>query len=337
MFLFFSLLFFLLFNDIITISPNPKKEDFQTTIDGKKIDLYFLTNKNGYEISITNYGGTIVSIMAPNNLNQFENIVQGYTTLKEYMTKENKNTILGPYANEIKNGEFILDNKIYKLNENDLANLGQKIFTPVQINSNELRLFYTLEENENSFPGALHIEIVYILNDYNELKISYTGITTKKTFINLSQRLFFNLNGNSNEDINNQILQLNSKLYLPSDENKIPLGDIKSVDNTIYDYTSGKILGEKNINDYFILDKKYLENKEKYSFAGFVKAQRNGRKIEVYTTEPGIHIFKNKYGISIEAMHFPNSPNIGFFPSTLLKPGNLYHQETVYRFDVIQD
>ena len=337
MFLFFSLLFFLLFNDIITISQNLKKEDFQTEIDGKKVDLYFLTNKNGYEISITNYGGTIVSIMAPNNLNQFENIVQGYTTLKEYMTKENKNTILGPYANEIKNGEFILDNKIYKLNENDLSNLGQKIFTPVQINSNELRLFYTLEENENSFLGALHIEIVYILNDNNELKISYTGITSKKTFINLSQRLFFNLNGNSNEDINNQILQLNSKLYLPSDENKIPLGDIKSVDNTIYDYTSGKILGEKNINDYFILDKKYLENKEKYSFAAFLKEQRNGRKIEVYTTEPGIHIFKNKYGISIEAMHFPNSPNIGFFPSTLLKPGNLYHQETVYRFDVIQD
>jgi aldose 1-epimerase len=333
MFLFFSLLFFLLFNDIITIFPNLKKEDFQTEIDGKKVDLYFLTNKNGYEISITNYGGTIVSIMAPNNLNQFENIVQGYTTLKDYITKENKNTILGPYANEIKNGEFILDNKIYKLNENDLSNLGQKIFTAVQINSKELRLFYTLEENENCFPGVLHIEIVYILNDNNELKISFTGITTKKTFVNLSQRLFFNLNGNTNEDINNQILKLNSKLYLPTDENKIPLGEIKFVDNTIYDYKSGKILGEKDIDEYFILDKKYSEKKENYSFCALLEDKISGRKMEIYTTEPGFHIFKNKKGISIEAMHFPNSPNMGFFPSTLLKPGNLYQQETVYRFN----
>ena len=110
-------------------------------------------------------------------------------------------------------------------------------------------------------PGVLHIEIVYILNDNNEFKISYTGITNKKTFVNLSQRLLFNLNGNQDEEINNQILKLNSKLYLPTDENKIPLGDIKLVDNTIYDYKSEKILGEKNLDEYFILDKKYLDNK----------------------------------------------------------------------------
>ena len=342
MFLIFSFLFFLSFNSLISISPNitsqnPKREDFQTEIDCKKVDLYFLTNNNGYEISITNYGGTIVSIMFPNNKNQFENIIQGYSSLKELISLENKNSILGPYANEIKNGEFNLDNKTYKLNGNYMTNLGKKIFTAVQINSNELRLFYTLEKNENVLPGVLHVEIIYILNDNNEFKISYTGITNKKTFVNLSQRLFFNLNGNSNEEINNQILKLNSKLYIPTDENKIPLGDIKLVDNTIYDYKSGKILGEKNIDEYFILDKKYLENKDKYSFGALLKDEKTGRKIEVYTTEPGIHIFKNNNGISIEPMHFPNSPNVGFFPSTLLNPGNLYHQETVYKFDVNQD
>ena len=214
--------------------------------------------------------------------------------------------------------------------------LGQKIFTAVQIDTNELRLFYTLEENENPLPGVLHIEIVYILNDNNEFKISYTGITNKKTFVNLSQRLFFNLNGNADEDIDNQILKLNSKLFLPTDENKIPLGEIKKVENTINDFKSEKILGEKNIDGYFILDKRYLENKEKYSFGALLKDEKTGRKIEVYTTEPGIHIFKNNNGISIEPMHFPNSPNVGFFPSTLLKPGHLYQQETVYKFDVNQ-
>ena len=340
--LFFFFFFFISFNAILTISPNlnlqnPKREDFQTEIDGKKVDLFFLTNNNGYEISITNYGGTIISIMFPNNKNQFENIIQGYTTLEELITKENKNSILGPYANKIKNNEFSLDNKIYKLNENYCTNLGQKIFTAVQINSNELRLFYTLEEKENPLPGVLHIEIVYILNDNNEFKISYTGITNKKTFVNLSQRLLFNLNGNQDEEINNQILKLNSNLYLPTDENKIPLGDIKLVDNTIYDYKSEKILGEKNLDEYFILDKKYLENKDKYSFGALLQDKKTGRKIEVYTTEPGIHIIKNNHGISIEPKHFPNSPNVGFFPSTLLKPGHLYQQETVYKFDINQD
>ena len=107
MFLFFSFLLFISFNVIIIVSPNfnfqnPKREDFQTEIDGKKVDLYFLTNNNGYEISITNYGGTIVSIMFPNNKNQFENIIQGITTLRELITKEKKNSIFGPYANKIK-------------------------------------------------------------------------------------------------------------------------------------------------------------------------------------------------------------------------------------------
>ena len=338
MFLFLSFLFLISFNNIITISPNsksryPKREDFQTEINGKKVDLFFLANKNGYEVSITNLGGSIISIMVPNKFNQFENIIQGYATLEEYINNENKNknSVLGPYANEIKNGEFNLDNKKYKINE--MNNLENKIFTAVQINSNELRLFYTLGENENSFPGTLHVEIIYILNDKNEFKISYTGITNQKTFVNLSQRLFINLSGNENEEINTQMLKLNSKLYLPTDENKIPLGDIKLVDNTIFDYRVGKELGEKYIDEYFILDKKYLEKKENYSFGALLEDKKSGRKIEIYTTEPGLHILKNQKGISIEAMHFPNSPNMGFFPSTLLKPGHLYQQETVYRFN----
>ena len=322
----------------------PKRENFQTELNGKKVDLYFLTNSNGYEISITNYGGIIVSIMIPNNNNQFENILQSYSSIEEYIHNSNQknknkiNSLLGQYANQIKDNEFILDNKTYKLNNsNYISNLGEKVWTPVQINSSELRLYYTSQEGENGFPGKLHIEVIYCLNDNNEFKISYTAITTQKTVINLSQRLFFNLNGDINQEINNHILYLNSKLYLPSDENKIPSGDIKLIDNTIYDFKKGKKLGEQNLDDYFILDKKIFDKNKKYNFGSLLEDKKSGRKIEMYTTEPGVHIISDKLGISIEPKHFPNSPNVGFFPSTILKPGDLYKKETIYRFNMEKD
>lgn len=287
-----------------------------------------------------------MSIMVPNKFNQFDNIVQGYSSLKEYIFNQKKgtkiNSLLGRYSNQIKNGEFILDNKTYKLKDlNNYSNLGEKVWYAVQINLNELRLYHTLEDGENGFPGKLHIEVVYSLNDNNELKISYTGITTKKTVINLSQRLFVNLDGNNNSDINNHILRLNSKLHLPKGEDNIPMGEIKLVENTIYDFRKGKIIGEQNINNYFVLDKRYSQNnfdeKEKFMNGGSLEDKKNGRILQIFTTEPGLYIQSNKKGISLEAMHFPNSPNVGFFPSTILKPGDIYRQETTYKFNVRRD
>jgi aldose 1-epimerase len=314
----------------------PKREDFQDEIDGKKVDLYFLTNINGYEISITNYGGIIVSIMAPNRENQFENIVNGFSTLKEYINHHKNgmkiNSLLGRYANQIKNGEFILDNKLYKINDN--SNFGEKVWIANQINSNELRLYLTSEDGDCGFPGRLHIEVIYTLNDKNELKISYDAITTKKTVINLSQRLFVNLEGGYNNEINNHILNINSKLYLPTDENKIPLGDIVPINNTKFDFKKGKIIGEQKLDNYFIIDNKIAKKKQGYEKGALLEDKKSGRIMYIYSTEPGFYIDSDKYGISIEPMNFPNSPNVGYFPNTILKPGHIYKQETIYKFDV---
>ena len=333
--------FFLLisFNSINTKMYCTKREDFQAEIEGKKVDLYYLMNNNGYEISITNYGGIIVSILVPNTEHKLDNIVHGYPTLQEYILHQKKgeiiNSLLGRYSNEIKDGEFILDNQTYKLKDlNNYSNFGEKVWTAVQINSKELRLYYTSEDGENGFPGKLHVEVVYTLNDDNEFKISYTGITTKKTVVNLSQRLFINLYGNINGEIKNHILSLNSKLYLPTDENKIPLGDIKLVDNTIYDLRNEKKIGEKNLDNYFILDK---NNYNEMGIGAFLQEKKSGRILKIFTTQPGLNIFSDNYGISIEPMHFPDSPNIGFFPSTILEPGKVYRQETIYKFEVRKD
>jgi len=192
---FFLLISFLI---IITYQTPLNQKDFQLELDGKKTDLYFLTNENGAEISITNYGGIIVSIMVPNKKNEYDNIVQGYSTLYEYLIAQKKgikmNSLLGRYSNVIENDEFTLDNKNYKLTKSSYSDFGEKVWTPVQINERELRLFYTSEDGENGFPGKLHIEIIYTLTNNNELIISYTGITTKKTVINLSLSAKYNIN-----------------------------------------------------------------------------------------------------------------------------------------------
>ena len=332
-------LFLISFNNIISYHYNcgvPKRENFQAEIDGKKVDLYFLINSKGYEIAITNYGGIIVSILAPKLQNQVDNIVKGYPTLEEYIANQKQgkkvNSLLGRYANEIKDGEFIIDNQNYKLNDlNNYSNFDEKVWTAVQINNNELRLFYTSPDGENGFPGDLHIEVVYTLNDNNEFKISFSGTTNKKTPVNISQRLIFNLEGNQYNEINNQILVLNSKLYLPVDENKIPLGEIKSIENTANDFRQGQKLGEKNIENYFVLNKKNIKN---LGVAGSLEDEKTKRHIIIYTTEPGVNVISDKFGTSIEPMHFPNSPNMAFFPSTILKPGQVYRHETVYTFDL---
>ena len=331
-------IFFLLIslNNIINHISYPQRENFQTEIEGKKVDLFSLTNNNGYEISITNYGGIIVSIMVPNLNKQFENIIHGYNSIKEYIQNQKKgekmNSLLGRYSNEIKNREFTLDNQVYKLNnKNNFVNFGEKVWSAVQINSNELRLYYTSEDGEIGFPGKLHVEVVYTLKDNNEFKISFAAVTNKKTVVNISQRLFFNLEGNKNSEIKNHILNLNSKFYLPTDENNIPLGDIKLVDNTLYDFKKGEKIGQNNLDIYFILNK---NNSDNLDSVGFLQEKQSGRILEIFTSEPGFHVFSDKYGISIGPMHFPNSPNVGFFPNTVLKPGYVYNQETIYKFDI---
>ena len=333
--------FFLLisFFIVITYQFPLNQKDFQLELDGKKIDLYFLTNENGVEISITNYGGIIVSIMVPNKKNEYDNIVQGYSTLNEYLIAQKKgikiNSLLGRYSNIIENDEFTLDNKNYKLTKNYNSNFGEKVWTPVQINEKELRLFYTSEDGENGFPGKIHIEVIYTLTNNNELIISYAGITTKKTVINLSQRLLINLSGNNDKknSIKEHILELNSKLYLPCNNNKIPLGDIKSVDDTFYDFKIGKKIGEQKLDNYFILNQNNYSNDKKYGAK--LEEKNSGRLMIVDTTEPGLDIYTIENNISIEPKHFPNSPNVGFFPNTILNPGDIYNQKTTYKFDII--
>ena len=350
-----------------------RKSDFQKIIDGKQTDLYILTNKNGYEISITNYGGAIASIMAPDKDNKFMNIVQGHDSLDHIMECPNQflSTLIGRYGNRISNGVFYLDGKKYILNLNDGKNslhggntgFHSRVWDVIESNNNILKMKYISQDGEEGFPGKLTVEVTFSLNDENEFGISYRAKSDKKTIINLTHHMFINLHGliDPCPTIEDHYLSLNAIWYLPTDENLIPTGEIKSVINTPFDFVSKpKTIKEalicdqdrdikigQGIDHNFVLNRKTENN---MIFAGKIWEPLSKRKMEIYTTEPGIQIYSGNYhdgfrgyhgvrmgkysGIAFETQHFPDSPNIAHFPSVVLDEGEEYKSDTIYKFGI---
>ena len=347
--------------------------DFQKVIDGKKTDLYTLTNKNGYEISITNYGGAIAAIMAPDKDNNFMNIVQGHDSLDNILSCPNEflSTLIGRYGNRISDGIFYLDGEKYILNLNNGKNslhggpsgFHSRVWDVEFYNKNNLKMKYFSKDGEEGFPGNLNVEVNFSLNDDNEFRISYRAKSDKKTIINLTHHMFINLEGiiDPCPSIENHILKLNSNFYLPTDETLIPTGEIKSVIKTPFDFvTKPKALKEaiycyddkdikigQGLDHNFVLNKK-IENE--MIFAGKIFEPKSKRSMEIYTTEPGMQIYTANYhdgfrgyhgvrmgkysGIAFETQHFPDSPNIAYFPSVVLDEGDIYKSETVYKFGI---
>ena len=349
-----------------------KKEDFQTMIDGKKTDLYVLTNKNGYEISICNYAGHIAAIMAPDKDGNFKNIVQGHDSIDHLVNSKNiyLSTLIGRYGNRIRNATFSLDGKDYKLDINDGKNhlhggnngFHKQVWDAEQKNNHELKLSYVSKDGESKYPGTLTVEVTFSLNDDNEFKLSYRAKTDKKTVINLTHHMFINLLGLSDPCplIVDHILQVNANWYLPTDSTLIPTGEIRSVNLTPFDFRKPKAVGEAlkctdnpdiilggGVDHNFILNR---ERPDEMIFAGKVVEPTTKRSMEIYTTEPGMQVysanfhdgFKGYHGVTMpyrsalafETQHFPDSPNIGHFPSTILKPGETYASDTIYKFGV---
>ena len=348
-----------------------KKEDFQKEINGKKTDLFILTNKNGYEAAICNYGGAIAAIMAPDKNGNFLNVVHGYDSIDNILNgpKKHLSTLVGRFGNRIKNGKFILDGKEYQLAQNNKKNhlhggptgFHARVWDAVQISENEVRMFYTSEDGEENFPGTLHMEVVFSLNDKNEFKIKYSGNCDKKTIINMTHHIFVNLEGLTDPcpTIEDHLLTINAKFFLPTDETQIPTGEIRKVDGTPFDFLTPRKIGERINDDNELLkigggyDHCFVINKKIFgelTFAGKLVAPKSGRTMEIYTTEPGMQMYTanshngfkayhgvrmpRRSGVAFETQHFPDSPNIGFFPSVVLKPGDFYSQETIYKFGV---
>ena len=348
-----------------------RKEDFQTTVNGKKTDLYILRNKEGNEVAITNYGGAIVAIMVPDKKGNLANIIQGHDNIQDVINSPEPylSTLIGRYGNRIAKGRFQLKGKVYSLPINNGPNslhggkngFNTKVWDATQINEHAIVLKYTSPYGEEGFTGEVDVWVAYTLTDNNELIIKYSAKTNKKTIINLTNHGFFSLAGlaNPTPPIDDLECQINADFFLPIDETSIPTGEILKVAETPFDFRTPKPIGQDIDADHeqirhgsgydhcFVLNKK---EEGELSFAARIRDPKSGRAMEVYTTEPGVQVYtdnwadgyKGQHGatfprrsaICFEAQHFPDSPNHPYFPSVILEPGREYTQKTIYKFGI---
>ncbi len=345
-----------------------KQEPFGKTSDGNVI-LYTLTNANGLELKVMNYGCVVTSLKVPDRKGVLEDIVLGFDTIEQYQ-KESPffGAVIGRYGNRIAKGTFSIDGVSYKLAINNGPNHlhgGIKSFDKVLWNvegnkSSEgpsLKFTYISKDGEEGYPGTLNVKVIYTLTDNNEFKVSYEATTDKKTVINLTQHSYFNLSGNTKRNILDHEIMLNAEQFVAIDETSIPTGELKSVARTPFDFRKPARVGAR-IND----DNEQLKNGQGYDHTfvfnddvtnkGVVAAALydpvSGRYLEVFTKEPGAQfysgnflagyhgkynaVYHKRYGLCIETQHFPDSPNQPAFPPVVLEPGRVYETATTYKF-----
>jgi len=244
-----------------------------------------------------------------------------------------------------------IEYKLAKNNNNNSLHGGIKGFDKAwwnaeqQENDGSLKLTYQSIDGEEGFPGNLNVEIVYKLFPDNALLIDFTATTDKATPVNLTSHCYFNLSAGKTKTVLDHELLLFADEYTILDNNSIPTGEIASVNNTAYDFTHPKKIGA-DINN---LPNGYDINmvlSGSYGKAAILYEPITGRYMEMFTTEPGLQFYSGNFladptnkeqsekhaAVCLEAQHFPNSPNEPSFPSTILRPGNIYRQSTVYKF-----
>jgi aldose 1-epimerase len=330
--------------------------------DGQEVLQYTLKNANGMEVKILNYGGTITDIITADKQGQKGNVVLSYDSLSGYQQKGQPyfGALIGRYANRIANAKFKLDGKEYSLAPNNNGNTlhgGLKGFDKVvwaatPVDDTSLQLAYTSKDGEEGYPGNLQATVVYTLTPDNALHIFYKATADKPTPVNLTNHSYFNLSAGKDSTILGHELSLKASHYTPVNEKLIPDGKLVAVKGTPMDFTSPKKVGadiakvKGGYDHNWVLDKKegVLET------VATLYDPTSGRFMEVATTEPGIQFYTGNFldgtlantrdgkkyvqnaALCLEAQHFPDSPNQPAFPNVILKPGETYAQNTVYKF-----
>jgi len=348
-----------------TSNPTQKADD--------RMELFTLTNSAGMKVTITNYGGKVVSILAPDKTGKFEDVVLGYDSLNQYPGGNPYfGALIGRYGNRIANARFSLGGETYQLAANNGPNAlhgGPGGFhnviwraRPFKSDAGQgLELSYESRDGEEGYPGHLRVTVMYVLSENNELIIAYDASTTKPTVVNLTHHSFFNLRGEGNGDILGHEFEIFGTHYLPVDSTLIPTGELRPVKDTPFDFLTPYAAGARIAADDIQL--KYGNGYDHcwviaQAFSGeLVQAARvtepeSGRVMEVYSTEPGLQFYSGNFlsgkdvgkggkpyefrsGFCLEPQHYPDAPNKPEFPSTVLKPGDHYNQRTIYRFSTV--
>ena len=329
------------------------------------VHLYTLTNAKHVSISIMDYGATVVRVFTPDREGHLDDIALGFDQPSDYTNAKLNFGTMGRYINRIAHGQITLDGQVYPLTKNSGPNtmhggklgFNRRLWKAEVVSDSppSLRLSRLSPDGEEGFPGNLHVSVTFTLANDNHWRIHYAATTDKPTVVNLSNHTLFNLSGPEHGTILGDIAMINADAFTPVDAGSVPTGEIRKVENTPWDLRKPTML-LKHINDFGNkppgYDFNYVLNKEgttSWSKAGEVYDPKSGRDLQVFTDQPGVQFYTGnlfdgsligKGGIrykpycafSIEAQHFPDSPNHPNFPSTVLRPGTTYQATIEYIF-----
>lgn len=337
-------------------------ESFNRLVGKKRVTLVTLHGGNNLTAQITNYGAKIVSLSVPNQEGQIADIVLGFNTLDEWLTQETYfNAMIGRYANRIKDGRFTLDGVTYQLPINNGTNslhggvsgFNEKVWDIVAQSRYSVTMHYLAKDGEEGYPGNLHTYVTYTLTKDNALRIVFEAKTDKPTVLGFTNHAYFNLEGEGAGTVHNHFLQVMADSYTPFDDTACPTGEIAPVAGTPMDFSTPTRVGDR-IDDPFFAPGRGIDNNfvlrktsdHEPELAAICQA--GGRTMEVWTTMPGLQVYTGnwveqhagksgrtydvQHAICLEAQNFPDSPNYASFPSVVLRPGEDYMHQTLYRF-----
>jgi aldose 1-epimerase len=351
-----------------------QEQPFGITTEGDSVKQFTFSNSNGMEVKIINYGGIITQLKVPDKNGAIEDVVLGFDKLDDYLKGSPYfGAIVGRYGNRIAKGRFTLDGVEYTLAVNNGENHlhgGLKGFDKVvwdaEVFENEngagLKLHYLSKDMEEGYPGNLNVEVVYTLNEANEIQIDYNAKSDKSTVVNITQHSYFNLTGNAQRNILGHEVMIHSDKILPVDAGLIPTGKFLQVEGTPFDFNEltkvGERINEENeqlklgggYDHCWVLNKNHEDELE---WVVRVVEPTSGRVFELATTEPAVQFYsgnfldgsltgkygvtyEQRYGLCFEPEHFPDSPNQPNFPSVVLNPGDEYKTMTIWRFSTVE-
>lgn len=346
----------------------PAAAGFETTVEGKKTDLYVLKNKKGMQAALTNFGGRLVSLLVPDKQGKMIDVVEGFDSVKTYQEAADAfyGATIGRYGNRIGKGQFTLEGKKYQLTINNGANtlhggkvgFDSHVWDAKKLDDQSLEINYLSKDGDQGFPGNLKVKVIYALQDDNSLKITYEATTDKPTVVNLTNHAYWNLNGCGSGSILSHALQIDADSYTPVDTALIPTGKLASVKGTPFDFNAITAIGVRIEQDNIQLkngkgyDHNFVLNKHDMTKPiTTVIGDKTGIEMQVYTQEPGIQFYSGNFmagkhivkggakddhrtGFCLETQHYPDAPNQPSFPSTELKPGQVYKTVSIYKFSV---
>lgn len=350
------------------VQPSVAESEFGTLDDGSKVTLYTLTNASGAEAKISSFGAIVVSLKVPDREGKLRDVVLGYDDLGSYVKdKDFFGATVGRYGNRIGGGKFTLDGKTYQLSQNNGPNHlhgGTQGFfkkqwkgEPIKGKEPGVKLTYVSKDGEEGYPGTVTMTVTFSLTRQNGLRIDYLGTTDKPTILNPTHHGYFNLSGDPTRTILDQELMIAADKTTPVDAGLIPTGKLADVAGTPMDFRKPTKIGARidTKDEQLGFGKGYDHNwvlsspSKKVRKVAELYDPSSGIAMQILTDQPGLQFYSGNFlngtihgkggvayqlrtAVCLEPQDFPDAPNHPNFPSAVLRPGQRYHQTTIYQF-----